>query len=170
MYDLPISFGVPHGSILGPLLFLIYINNLQERELSSSALMYADDTSLTLSAYDPTTLEKLNKDLYEVQKWLKSNELTLNVKKTKYMFIGSHYRLRHLNGDLNVTVKYQQLTRVTIYRYLGIEVDKALRWQSQVDTICKKVSAGIGAIRRIRSLVPRQPLLTSLGIYGNRPA
>ena len=48
--------------------------------------MYADDTSLTLSAYDPTTLEeKLNKDLEEVQKWLESNKLTLNVKKTKYM-------------------------------------------------------------------------------------
>ena len=47
------------------------------------------------------------------------------------MIIGSHYRLRHLNGDLNVTVDSQQLTRVTNYRYLGIEVDKALGWQSQ---------------------------------------
>ena len=71
--------------MLGPL-FLIYINDLQECELSSSPLMYADDTSLTLSAYDSTTLEeKLNKDLEEVQKWLESNKLTLNVKKTKYM-------------------------------------------------------------------------------------
>ena len=123
--------------------------------------MNADDTSLTLSAYDPTTL-KVNKDLDDVQKWLKSNKLTLNVKKTKYMIIGSHYRLRHLNGDLNVTVNSQQLTRVTNYRYLGIEVDKALGWQSQVDTICKKVSAGIGALKRIRSLVPCQNLL---GMY-----
>ena len=89
-------------------------------ELSSSALIYADDTSLTLSAYDPTTLEeKLNKDLEVVQKWLKSNKLTLNVKKTKYMVIGSHYRLRHLN----VTVNGQQLTRANNYRYLGIEVN-----------------------------------------------
>ena len=75
------------------------------------------------------------------------------------MIIGSHYRLRHLNGDLNVTVNSQQLTRVTNYRYLGIEVDEALGWQSHVDTICKKVSAGIGALKRIRSLVPRQTLL-----------
>ena len=80
-------------------------------------------------------LLKVNKDLDDVQKWLKSNKLTLNVKKTKYMIIGSHYRLRHLNGDLNVTVDSQQLTRVTNYRYLGIEVDKALGWQSQVDTL-----------------------------------
>ena len=104
-------------------------------------------------------LLKVNKDLDDVQKWLKSNKLTLNVKKTKYMIIGSHYRLRHLNGDLNVTVNSQQLTRVTNYRYLGIEVDEALGWQSHVDTICKKVSAGIGALKRIRSLVPRQTLL-----------
>ena len=152
------------------------------RAVSSSALMYADDTSLTLSAYDPTTLEeKLNKDLDEVQKWLKSNKLTLNVKKTKYMIIGSHYRLRHLNGDLNVTVNSQQLTRVTNYRYLGIEVDEALGWQSQEDIICTKVSAGIGALKHIRSLVPRQTLLRMYealvapsfdsfeGMYGTRP-
>ena len=62
-------------------------------------------------------------------------------------------------GNLNVTVNSQQLTRVTNYRYLGIEVEEALGWQSHVDTICKKVSAGIGALKRIRSLVPRQTLL-----------
>ena len=55
------------------------------------------------------------------------------------MITGSHYRLRHLKGDLTVTVNSQQSTRVTNYRYLGVEVDEALGWQSQVDTICKKV-------------------------------
>ena len=75
------------------------------------------------------------------------------------MKIGSHYRLRHLNGDLNITVNNQQLTRVTNSRYLGVEFDKTFGWQSQVDTICKKVFAGIGALKRIRSLVPRQTLM-----------
>ena len=73
------------------------------------------------------------------------------------MIIGSHYRLRHLNGDLNVTVNSQQLTRVTYYRYLGVEVDEVLGWQSHVDTICKKVSAGIGTLKRFRYLAGASP-------------
>ena len=56
-------------------------------------------------------------------------------------------RRSHLNGDLNVTVNNQQLTWVTNYGYLGVEVDKTLGWQSQVDTICKKVFPGIGALK-----------------------
>ena len=64
-----------------------------------------------------------------------------------------------LNGDLNFTVNSQQLTRVTNYRYLGIGVDEALGWQSKVDTICKKVTPGIDALKRIRYLMPRQTVL-----------
>ena len=76
------------------------------------------------------------------------------------MILGSHYvRLRHLNGDLNVTVNNQQLTWVTNSRYLGVEVDKTLGWQSQVVTICKKVFPGIGALKRICYLVPLQILM-----------
>ena len=69
------------------------------------------------------------------------------------MIIGSHYRLRHLNGDLNVTVNGQRLTRATNCRYLGIEVDEALGWQPHVDAVCKKVSAGIGALKRLMTCV-----------------
>ena len=68
-------------------------------------------------------------------------------------------RRSHLNGDLNVTVNNQQLTWGTNSRYLGVEVDKTLGWQSQVDTICKKVFPGIRALKRICYLVPLQILM-----------
>ena len=94
--------------------------------------MYADDTSLTLSANDAATLEeKLNKDISEVQKWLQSNKLAhIKCKKKKQIctIIGSHYRLRHSYEDLNVRVDSQQLMWTTTYRYLGIEVDEASGW------------------------------------------
>ena len=75
------------------------------------------------------------------------------------MVIGSHYRLRHINNDLNIKVDNQKLMRASTYRYLGLEADETLGWQCQADVICKKVSAGLGALKRIRPLVPRQTLL-----------
>ena len=87
--------------------------------------MYADHTSFTLSAYDPVTVEeKLNKDLDEVQKWLKSNKLSLNVKKTKYMIIGSHHRLRHLNGDFCVINYRIDFLNIKIYFSIYVVSEK----------------------------------------------
>ena len=80
------SCGVRRGSILGPLLFLMYINYLKACSLSSYARMYADDTYLTACAINPEMLQfKLNHDLEIVHSWLYANKLTLNTKKTKYL-------------------------------------------------------------------------------------
>ena len=124
--------------------------------------MYADDTSLTFYANDYATLEeKLNEDINEIQNWLQSNKRTLNIKKSNYMITGSHYRHMHLNEDPCIgETKQQFIPRATTYEYLGIEVDEALGWQCQADVIFKKVSAGIGALKRIRpGLGPRETLL-----------
>ena len=91
---LPIICGVPQGSVFGPLLLLIYINDLQACPFSSSVTMYPDDTCFTAFGSDLETLQlRLNSDLEMVQTWLQANKRTLNVKKTKYLIIASNHRL-----------------------------------------------------------------------------
>ncbi|CAB3992510.1 Hypothetical predicted protein [Paramuricea clavata] len=89
---LPVTCGVPQGSVLGPLLFLIYINDLQACLSTSSLMMYADDTCLTVSSNDPKDLElKLNNELRKVQTWLRANKLTLNLATSIYKAVNNLY-------------------------------------------------------------------------------
>ena len=73
--------------------------------------MYADDPCLTLSGSDPVDLQsQLNSDLVEIQTWLQANKLSLNVKKTKYMIMGSHYRLSHLEHDFDIKLSWRSFS------------------------------------------------------------
>ena len=92
-----ISCGVPQGTILGPLLFLLYINDLPNCLSSCEPRMYADDTHLTYAGDDADNIQlRLNQDLENVHNWLRANKLTLNMTKTEFMLIGSRQRLNTL--------------------------------------------------------------------------
>ena len=123
--------------------------------------MYADDTSLALSSDNPAEIQyKLNSDLAEIKTWLRANKLSLSDKKrNKYSNIGSHNKLANLKYQFNVKIDEHFLERAKTYKYLGIDLDENLSWDSHIDNIVKKVSAGLGAIRRVRSLVPRETLI-----------
>ena len=132
-----ITCGIPQGSILGPLLFTIYINDLPSCNLFSKPRMYADDTTLTTSAEDPCVLEhKMNYDMNLIQSWLSANKLTLNVKKTKYVLIGSQFKLSQINSDFTVKVNNTPLERVIKQKFLGVQIDESLNLHSK--TISKK--------------------------------
>ena len=127
-----ITCGIPQGSILGPLLFTIYINDLPSCNLFSKPRMYADDTTLTTSAEDPCVLEhKMNYDMNLIQSWLSANKLTLNVKKTKYMLIGSQFKLSQINSDFTVKVNNTPLERVIKQKFLGVQIDESLNLHSK---------------------------------------
>ena len=117
--------------------------------------MYADDTTLTSSAEDPCVLEhKFNCDMNLIQSWLPANKLTLNVKKTKFMLIGSQFKLSQTNSDFTVKVSYSPLERVIKHKSLGVQIDESLNWRPHIHTISKKISSGIAILKRVSHFIP----------------
>ena len=150
-----ITCGVLQGSILGPLLFILYINDLPECLRSTTPCMYADDTQIFSSSYDANELVvKLNSDLARVRNWLIENKLQMHPSKSKLMFIGSSYNLKIKNTEQPVVVNNTPVSRTDTHKCLGVQIDEKLSWDSHIDMICKTTSAGIGAMRRIKPFVP----------------
>ena len=154
-----ITCGVPQGSILGPLLFLLYINDLPDCLKSTNPCMYADDTQIFSSSYDANELVvSLNSDLAHVCNWLKENRLQMHPSKCKMMFIGSPYNLNNIMCEEPVVANAKPISRIATQMRLGVKLDENLNWDSHIEMICKKASAAIGAMKRIKPFVPMHTL------------
>ena len=150
----PNSCGVPQGTILGPLLFLIYINDLTNCLKHCTARLYADDTSLNTSGSRIKVIEPLmNADLKHVSSWLIANKLTLNVIKTVYMVVGSRQRLATLEGDINLQINSTSLKRVQDTKCLGVQIDENLTWERHAEYIIQKVACNIGILRKVSPIL-----------------
>ena len=135
-----VPVGVPQGSVLGPLLFLIYVNDLPFYVTICSVAMYADDTVLYFSSTILRELEhSLNIDLDLLCKYYNDNLLALNVEKCKFVVFGSPRKL-NLFRDLSLEINAQILERKECLKYLGIKLSQNMYWSDHIDTLCKKVS------------------------------
>ena len=147
-----ISCGVPQESVLGPLLFLIYINDLINSTTKLFTILFADDTNMFCSGKDMHELETtVNSELAQVQEWLTLNQLTLNIKKTNFIIFKSHKKL--LRRDLRLTLNGTVLQRVEDSKFLGIVIDQHLTWKNHIDYITKRILRIRGLLCRIRFYV-----------------
>ena len=155
-----VKCGTPQGSNLGPLLFLLYINDLPNCLTSSLTSMFADDTNIsTQGTTEYEIQERLNADLENVHQWLVANKLTLNNHKTEYMIIGSRQRISIIITDLKIELGESVIKRVNKSKTLGIVTDEHLSWNDQIQNVVTKVSKEIGMLRRIRQFVPKSTIL-----------
>ena len=154
-----ISVGVPQCSILGPLLFIIYLNDLPLSIHNCKVSCYADDTALYTSGPDcETVCENLQDDLNRVSYWLKGNRLSLNVTKTKTLcFSTQHYR--H-GTNLNLNIDGTPLEQVSSYKYLGMVLDNRLNFNLHIDRLVKKSRQRIGCVGRVRKYITKSIALT----------
>ena len=159
-----LTCGVPQGSILGPLFFLIYINDLPNCLDISCAKMFADDTNITVPGCTFAELEQAtNFELTNLYSWLKANKLSLNIAKTEFMVVSSRQKFLAENcSELNIRLDNQPISRVEHAKSLGLIIDDRLSWSNYIKELCRKISSAIGALRRIRSLVSQS---TAVKIY-----
>ena len=128
-----ITHGVPQGSILGPLLFIIYMNDFSKASELLFVILFADDTNIFLEgmSYNKIILE-MNTELYKIETWLAANRLTLNVNKTHYM-IFHRSRLKASHCDVHVILNDNIVKRVTSTKFVGIIIDEKLSWKQHIE-------------------------------------
>ena len=162
----PIFCGVPQGSILGPLLFLLHFDNSANSLRHCQIVKYADDTVLFVSHKNIKTVESLlNTDVSNFFSWLKDNELIVNYKKgkTEYMVFGTNQRLKKLpDPPILITHNMKSINFTPNYKYLGLNLNGTLNMNTNFQMSLKKATMRINLLRRIRYTIDAK---TSFTIY-----
>ena len=149
--------GVPQGSILGPLFFILFINDLP-LYTSAQLDLYADDTTITAFGDVKnlaTSSLSLNKSVSEIQLWASANKLPLNEDKTKVLMITGKRCVANINGsDIDVIVSGKLLSNVDCASLLGIEIDSKLSFNEHIEKVCKELDFRIAILLKIRACLP----------------
>ena len=162
-----IHYGVPQGSVLGPLLFLIYINDLHSTINFCTTRHFADDTNLLIKNKSLKQLKKrLNLDLRNLCRWLKSNKISLNASKTKLIIF--RHPNKTINYELKIKIDGKRLIPSEYIKYLGVIIDQHLTWGNHIDNIAGRLSRSVGMLSKIRHYVNESTLrMIYFGIFSS---
>ena len=158
-YPLNLNCGVPQGSVLHPLLSLLFINDQPNVSRHLKFYLFADDTNIY---YDSDTIEdftkKVNNELKYVTRWLDANKLSLNIGKTNYIIFYSSAD----SIPLNIAIKFgkKHIAKVKYIKFLGVLLDEHLTWRYHIADLSKKLARICGILFKVRYLLPRSTLIT----------
>ena len=149
---LTMDYGVPQGSILGPLLFIIYINDIPNIAEFAKFILYADDANIILTG---DTIEEINNQLenlvFNLKQWVSCNGLALNLKKTKYIIFS---RTRNTELPQPLVISGTPIERVYESKFLGVIIDESLNWTRHIRTVEAKMARYIGIMYKIKKYLP----------------
>src|SRR5688572_15107072 len=155
-----VRLGVPQGSNLGPILFLIFINDLPNASPLLYFVLFADDTNIFYSHSSLADLYQIvNAQLIHIADWFRANKLSLNLDKTNYILFRSHRKLSSINS-YTLCIDGYPITQVTSSKFLGVILDQHLSWKDHIEAISSKIAKNVGILKRASNLLPPHVRLT----------
>ena len=144
---------VPQGSVFGPLLFLLYINDLPNISKILNFYLFADDTNIYYESNSLNELEKtVNKELSKLYLWLNVNRLSLNIDKTNFIIF--HPFNKPSKTQVTIKINKKALNEKECIKYLGVIIDSSLSWKHHIVSLSKKISRAIGIMYKLSPFLP----------------
>ena len=155
----PVTCGVPQGSVLGPLLFLVYVNDLVNVSDKAKFILFADDTNIIYHNKNFNSLiENVNDDLIKISNWFNQNKLSINTDKTKFIIFSETER--SAVPQVNILLNNKTISKTSDIKFLGVIIQSNLKWDKHCAAKAKKIIQAVSAMVRLKNMLPSSALLT----------
>ena len=160
-YKCQLDISVPQGSVLGPVLFLLYVNDLNQHVDVGACNLYAEDTLVYCTSNNATTLQECtHKCVSSIKEWYDKNQLVINTSKSNLMLVLTNQREVFTNiPNIDVYLGVDRLTQFSCLDYLGVKLDAHLTWNAQIHAVCKQLVFTISRLSRLKNVLAMHVLI-----------